>query len=164
LVLAYYFAHDVYKDGKIIGSAYSNNDSCKYFCQETDERLLIFDICSNSVTLLSPSKEKINKSWVDSITIFSNKEKEIKHFTKYQVEKFVDDWNRSKPRGYSPDPFDSAFSGSPPFQYKIEIFSKGSIKVFYGYNFIVLDSSNWKYIINKHEKLDYFHSYWADAY
>ena len=73
---------------------------------------------------------------------------------------FVKDWNNSKTRGYSEKPFDSAFFVFPAYQYRLTVFSKGVGRPFYGYNYLILDSSNWKYEMSKNGDLKYIHNYW----
>jgi hypothetical protein len=80
--------------------------------------------------------------------------------TRIQIETFAQDWNSSEVRGYSDSPFDSAFFVFPAYQYKLTVFSKGDERVFYGYNYIILDSSNWEYEMSKEQDIKYIHSYW----
>lgn len=78
-----------------------------------------------------------------------------------QIEQFVTNFNNSKTRGYYPEePFDSAFNVLPAYQYRLTVFSKGIERPFYCYNYVILDSSNWKYEMGKEGELDYFHKYW----
>ena len=160
LVLSHYYSFDVYKDDKIEGTAYLRSDTCKFFWQSTNELLIEFDVCNKSIIESQSVKMSLQKKKFDSILMFSNQEKKVKKLTSSQIERFVEDWNKSLSRNYSDKPFDSAFSGTIPFQYKISVFTNGNARVFYGYNFIVLDSSNWEYVINRAKRLDYFHEYW----
>lgn len=97
------------------------------------------------------------------ITIFANESKETQRLTNKDVEKFVNDWNNSKTRGYYPDePFDSAFSVFPAYQYRVMVFLNGQERPFYAYNYVILDSSNWKYEMSKAGDLKYIHNYWKN--
>ena len=73
---------------------------------------------------------------------------------------FVKDWNNSKTRGYSEEHFDSSLSSFPAYQYKLTVFSKGAKQLFYGYNYLILDSSGWEFEMSKDGELNYFHNYW----
>ena len=57
--------------------------------------------------------------------------------------------------------FDSAFLFFPAYQYKITVFSNDGKRSFYGYNYLILDSSNWEYEMSKTGELGYFHSDWS---
>jgi hypothetical protein len=93
--------------------------------------------------------------------MFFNETKQTKMLTAAHTEKFVKDWNNSKVRGYEPDePFDSAFYFFPAYQYRLTIFSKEGQRIFYCYNYVILDSSNWKYEMSKIGDLNYFKRYW----
>jgi hypothetical protein len=88
-------------------------------------------------------------------------QKQTQTLTNKEIEKFVTDWNKSNTRGYYPDePFDSAFSVFPAYQYLLTVFSKREKRQFYVYNYVILDSSNWKYEMSKTGDLKYIHNYW----
>jgi hypothetical protein len=118
-------------------------------------------LCDNTIKEHKPNKLVLDTKSIDSITIFANEFKQTQRLTTKEVENFVKDWNNSKTRGYYPDePFDSAFSIFPAYQYCVTIFSKGQERPFYAYNYVILDSSNWKYEMSKTGDLKYIHNYW----
>jgi len=160
LVLSHSISYSVYVDNEIKGSAASKLDSCKFNWQADNEQFITFNVCKNKISVIKPNKIFLNQKSIDSISIFSNSNNQAQRFTSEQINIFVNDWNNSKTRGYSTKPFDSAFSFFPSYQYKLTIFSKGQEKTFYGYNFLILDSSNWKYEMSKPNNIDYFHKYW----
>ncbi|MCD6178918.1 MAG: hypothetical protein J7K39_03340, partial [Bacteroidales bacterium] len=80
--------------------------------------------------------------------------------TRTQIETFTKDWNNSKTRGYSNEPFDSAFYRFPAYQYKLTVYLGGAERPFYGYNYLILDSSEWEFEMSEMGDYDYFHEYW----
>ena len=160
LVLAFYFTYEVYADDKRKGNAALQADSCNFTWQADNESFLTLNVCNNSIQELKPNKVPLDRNTIDSVTIFSNEFKRSKTLTNSQIDKFEKDWDNSETRGYSEEPFDSAFSFSPAYQYKLTVFSKGQQQIFYGYNYIILDSSNWKFEMSENSKLNYFHNYW----
>lgn len=161
LVLAFYYAYDVYKDGQRKGNA-GPIDSCLYGWQATNKKYIKFNVCDSKITEITPTKRPLNLTIIDSITIFSNELNESKKLSKKQMKTFVRDWNESKVRDYKTISLDSVFSTFPAYQYKFTVFESGSKQTFFGYNYLILDSSKWQYIMNKRQKLDYFHSYWNE--
>lgn len=159
MVLAYYYTYDVYASNNIKGVA-SQKDSCIFIWQADNESYLTLNACDNSIKELKPNKLSLDVMSIDSITIFSNELKQTQLLTEKQIKLFVNDWNKSKTRGYSVRSFDSAFLVFPAYQYKLTVFSRGAERPFYGYNYLILDSSNWEYEMSNADKLNYFHSFW----
>lgn len=160
LVLAFHHRYTVYIGNKSMGSGASQVDSCIFTWQAGNESFLTFNICENRIQELKPRKISLDTKSIDSVTIFSNELNKTQLLTPAQTAKFVKDWNNSKTRGYSGEPSDSAFSVFPALQYKLTVFSKEDKRHFYGYNYLILDSSNWKYEMSKAGDLEYFHNYW----
>jgi|GEM_PF-3520134 len=159
LVLAYYYSYDIYEDNQKKGNV-TQIDSCTFGWQATNEKYLMLDICNKSTKEITPTKKILKINTIDSITIFSNEHNEIKRLSKRQIENFVNDWNNSKVRNYEEISLDSVFSRFPAYQYKLTVFESGTERHFFGYNYLILDTSKWQYVMNKNQKLDYFHSYW----
>lgn len=160
MVLAFHYEYDVYVGDKRIGSGASQVDSCIFTWQADNESFLTLNACDNLIQELKPRKISLDTKSIDSITIFSNQIKQTQVLTAKQIETFANDWNNSKTRGYSDKPFDSAFFVFPAYQYKLTVFSKGVKRPFYGYNYLILDSTNWKFEMSKTDELNYFHNYW----
>lgn len=160
MVAAHYFKYAVYVDNELKGNSVVKKDSCKFTWQAKNDRFLTFDMCNNKVFEKKPHKVTFDFKSVDSILIYSNSKRELKKLTSDQMRKFTTDWNNSKTRGYSEKPFDSAFYFYPAYQYKLTLFSESKKKEFYGYNYLILDNSNWKYEMNKDGNLEYFNKYW----
>ena len=160
MVLRYYYEYNVYTGEKRKGSGASQIDSCIFTWQADNESFITLNACENSIQELKPRKTILDANFIDSITMFSNELKQTQSLTATQIRKFAKDWNNSKTRGYSDQPFDSAFSAYIPYQYKVIVFSKGVKSPFYGYNYLILDSTNWKYEMSKTGELNYFHNYW----
>jgi hypothetical protein len=160
LVLKHYFRYDLSIDNKTTGARTSNVDSCIFTSQADNETFVILNVCDKAIREIKSHKVPLDSKSIDSVTIFSNGSNETQLLSSGQIEKFVKDWNNSKTRGYSDEPFDSAFTFFPAYQYRLTVFSKGSERPFYGYNYLMLDSSNWEYEMSKNTELDYFHSYW----
>ena len=155
-----YYPISVYIGDKELGSA-SQIDSCTFTWQADNESYLTFNVCTKTIQERKPNKIPLDKSTIDSVTIYSNEFKQTQLLTNAQIEKFVADWNDSKSRGYYPDePFDSAFSVFPAYQFRLTVFSKEKERPFYAYNYVILDSSNWKYDMSKTGDLKYIHNYW----
>ena len=160
MVLAFHYEYEVYVGDKRKGIGATQVDSCIFTWQAGSESFLTLNVCDNFVQELIPHKISLNAKFIDSVTIFSNESKQAKALSAKQIEKFVNDWNESRVRSYSDKPFDSAFFDFPAYQYKLTVFSKGMQRPFYGYNFLLLDSSNWKFEMSKTGELNYFHNYW----
>jgi len=160
LVLAHYSRYDVSIDGKTNGISASRIDSCIFTWEAESENFLIINVCENTIKELKPHKIPLYPKLIDSVTLFSRELNQTQILKRKQIEKLAGDWNNSKTRGYSDEPFDSAFSVFPAYQYRLVVFSKGTKRPFYAYNFLILDSSNWKYEMSKTGELEYFHSYW----
>ena len=155
-----YYPISVFVGDKKLGNA-SHPDSCIFTWQADPESYLTFNVCDNSIQESKPQKRLIDKTNIDSVTIYSNEFKQTQSLTNSEIEKFVTDWNKSKTRGYYPDePFDSAFSVFPAYQYRLTVFSKGEERQFYAYNYVILDNSNWKYEMSRTDDLKYIHNYW----
>lgn len=160
LVLAFYNKYNVYAGGKLQEGVASQIDSCLFTWNASNESFFRFNVCDNAIQELKPNKIPLDIVSIDSVIIFSNELKQVRSLTRRQVEKLVNDWNNSTARGYSNEPFDSAFLVFPAYQYKLTVFSKDAKRLFYGYNYLMLDSSGWKFKMNKSENLEYFHDYW----
>ena len=160
LVLKFYYRYDVYIDDREKGIGTSRVDSCLFTCQADNEHFLRLNTCDNTVQELKPNKVLLDTKTIDSVTIFSQVLNETQLLTNRQINKFVKDWNNSVTRGYSEEPFDSAFTFFPAYQYKLTVFSNGNQRPFYGYNYLILDSSNWEFEMSKNSQLRYFHNYW----
>jgi len=161
LVLANYYSYDIYKDKQEKGNV-NQIDSCTFGWQATNESYIMLNICDNTTNEINPTKKILKINTIDSITIFSNQHKEKRRLTKRQIETFVNDWNNSKVRNYEVISLDSVFSRFPAYQYKLTVFESGTEKHFFGYNYLILDTTKWQYIMNKDQKLDYFHLYWSE--
>lgn len=161
MVLASHYEYDVYIGEKIKGSGASQIDSCIFTWQADNESFLTLNVCDNLVQELKPHKISLDTKFIDSVTIFSDEIKQTQTLTAKQIETFTNDWNKSKTRGYSDKPFDSAFFVFPAYQYKLTVFSKGVQRPFYGYNYLILDSTNWEFEMSKTGELNYFHNYWT---
>ena len=161
LVLRHYNEYSIYIDSNKVGNATAyNNDSCIFTWQASDESYVTFNICENTIQERKPHKISLDTKSIDSVTIFSNEFKQKQLLTRTQIENFATDWNNSKTRGYSDKPFDSAFFVFPAYQYMLTVFSKGAERPFYGYNYLILDSTNWEFEMRKTGELNYFHDYW----
>ncbi len=161
LVLAFYYTYNIYDGEKKLGNV-SSIDSCVFTWQAENERFVTLNTCENSFMEIVPNKILLDKNLIDSVTMYSDELKQAKRLTTKQIEKFVKDWNESKTRGYSQEPFDSSFYRLYPYQYRLTIFSKGKQRPFYCYNYLILDSSNWEYEMSKNSDLKYFHKYWKN--
>lgn len=159
LVQAHYYEYDIYIGQRKVGRA-SQVDSCIFTRQAEYERYFTFDVCEKTVQELKPNKISLDAKDVDSVTIFSRELNQQQLLNKNQIEKLAQDWASSIVRGYSNESFDSAFSNFPAYQYKLTVFAGDSRRHFYGYNYIILDESNWKYEMSKIGDLSYFNNYW----
>lgn len=158
-VLAFYYSYEVYEGNKRKGNGV-RFDSCVFTCQSDNENFLIMNVCDNSIKRITPEKTSLDSKSIDSVTIFSNEFKQTQLLTRKQIDTFAQDWNNSKTHGYFNHPFDSAFYRFPAYQYKLTVFSKGIKRTFYGYNYLILDSSNWEFEMSKELDLKYMHRYW----
>lgn len=159
LVLKHYFQYDLSIANKTTQASNSTVDSCIFTSQTDNETFVILNVCDKTIRETKPHKLLLDSKSIDSVTMLSKELNREKSLTSEQIEKLVKDWNNSKIRKYLNEPFDSAFSVFPSFQYRLTVFSKGSERLFYGYNYLILDSSNWEYEMSNRE-LNYFHSYW----
>ena len=155
-----YYPITVYVGDNPKGNAASQVDSCIFTWQADNESFLTLNVCGDTIQELNPRKVLLDTKIIDSVQLLSNDSRKTQLLTSKEIEKFVTDWNNSKTRGYSDKPFDSAFSFFPAYQYKLTVFSKGSKRPFYGYNYLILDSSNWEFEMSKTGELDYFNNYW----
>ncbi|MCA0133888.1 hypothetical protein [Winogradskyella alexanderae] len=162
MVAAYYIEYSVYLDNERKGNSASRKDSCTFTWQAENDRFLTLDICNNKMFEKRPNKTSFNFKTIDSILIYSNEKKELKKLTSEKIKKFTSDWNISQIRGYSEKQFDSAFHFYPAYQYKITLFSESKKTEFYGYNYLILDSSNWVYEMSEFGDLEYFNGYWNE--
>jgi hypothetical protein len=155
-----YYPITVYIGDSSKGGGASQVDSCIFTWQSDNESFLTLDVCNNTILKLKPNKVPLDTKFIDSVQLFSNASGKTQLLTTTQIERLAKDWNESKTRGYSDTPFDSAFSIFPSYQYKLTVFSKVGKRPFYGYNYLILDSSNWKFEMSKTGELGYFHNYW----
>ena len=156
-----YYPITIYVDDKPKGSSASQVDSCIFTWQADSESFLTLNVCTNTITELKANKNQLDTKFIDSVQLLSNEVGKTQLLTTPQIKRLVNDWNNSKTRGYSEEPFDSAFLFFPAYQYKITVFSNEGKRSFYGYNYLILDSSNWEYEMSKTGELGYFHSYWS---
>lgn len=159
-VLNHYFRYTISTDGKTSKTDASRTDSCIFTWQADNETRLTLNVCDNTIRALKANKVPLELKSIDSVTMFSRESGQTQLLTSKQIEKLAEDWNTSKARGYSEEPLDSAFSVHPPYQYRMIVFLKGSSRTFYGYNYVILDSSNWKFEMSNTQNLQYFHNYW----
>jgi hypothetical protein len=159
LVLAHYYSYDIYRNDQRKGNL-EKIDSCKFGWQSSNESYLILNICDKTTNEIKPTKSNLTLNLIDSVTIFSNELNEQKSLSNRQIESFVKDWNKSIVRNYKNISLDSVFSTFPAYQYKVTVFESETERHFFGYNYLVLDTSKWLYIMNKDKNLNYFHSYW----
>jgi hypothetical protein len=152
--------YNVYVNDEIKGSSARRIDSCTLTWQAANDRFVTLNICTKEVSEIRPNKNLLDPKVIDSILIYSNKEKLTKKLSSDQLTCLVKDWNKSQVRGYSDLPFDSAFDFNPPFQYRLTLFLGTEEINFYGYNYLILANSNWKYEMDETGNLDYFNSYW----
>jgi hypothetical protein len=160
LVLAFHYKYEVYVGDKRNGVEATQVDSCIFTWQAESESFLTLNVCDNFVQELKPHKISLDAKHIDSVIIFSNESKRTKALSAKQIEEFADDWNESEARRYSGKPFDSAFFDFPAYQYKLTVFSKGMHRPFCGYNYLILDNTNWEFEMSKTGELNYFHNYW----
>jgi hypothetical protein len=160
MVLASFFRYDIYNGANLERNGVSRTDSCMFTWQPSNESYLKLNVCTNTVEELKHRKNLLNLDDIDSVIIYSDGLDETQFLTSKQIKKLVKDFNTSKTRGYSQDPFDSSFDRVIPYQYKLTVFSKGKKRYFYGYNYLMLDSSNWEYEMSKTGDINYFHNYW----
>ena len=160
LVLKHYFTYDLSIDGREDGASASDVDSCIFTSQVDSETFLILNVCDQTIKELKPNKIPLDPNSIDSVTMFSRELNQTQLLTSKQIEKLAKDWNNSQIRGYSNEPFDSSFYRYYPYQYRLTIFSNNTQRPFYGYNYLILDSSNWEYEMSKKGELDYFHRFW----
>jgi len=150
---------DLFENEKLVEDYVSMMDSCRVNFQKRNDLLVQFNLCSETITELRPQIKKLNLSDIDSIQIYSNSSRINYQLSLEQTKKFVNDWNKKHIKGYSEQPFDSAFSANPAYTsyyYHLRIFSNKSLKRYYGRDNIILDSLNWKYLIGDNSKIDYF--------
>ena len=162
MVAANYTEYSVYLDNERKGNSASKKDSCTFTWQAENDRFLTLDICNNKIFEKRPNKISLDFKTIDSILIYSNEKKELKKLTSEKIKKFTSDWNKSQIRGYSEKQFDSAFYVYPAYQYKLTLFSESKKTEFYGYNYLILDNSNWKYEMSQFGDLEYFNRYWNE--
>lgn len=162
LVLSHFFRYEVSKDGVTTGPSAVRLDDCRFTWQATPESFLTLNVCSSSVQELKAHKVPLTAETIDSILVISRDRNESSSLSRARIQVFTRDWNNSKARAYSTAPFDSSFFAYPAYQYKLVVYSKGSPRPFYGYNYLILDSSNWEYEMSEAEDLNYFHSYWEN--
>ncbi|MFY7669761.1 hypothetical protein ACOSP6_01600 [Tenacibaculum sp. MEBiC06402] len=162
MVKTSYYSYSIYRNNEKSKMTAYRKDSCTFTWQAEKDRFLILDVCKNRVSEIKPKKNLFDLKKIDSGLIYSNTQKQIKKLTLEQIQKFTSDWKNSKIRGYSEEPFDSAFSFYPAYQYKLTLYSGLNKTEFYGYNFLILDSTNWKYEISNSENLDYWNHYWEE--
>ena len=157
-----YTNYSVYIGDEIQERTGARKDSCTITWQAKNDRFLTLNICENRVTEINPRKNLLDFKKIDSVLIYSNAKGQFKQLTSEQIQKFTADWNKSKIRGYSEKQFDSAFHFFPAYQYKLTLFSESKKTEFYGYNYLILDNSNWKYEMSEFGDLEYFNGYWNE--
>lgn len=163
MVLSHFYKYKIFENGNADGHHITRKDSCSFAWQAKNDKFLKINLCLNEITEKSPEKKLLLRNQIDSILIFSGSEKKLKRFSQEQIQNFVIDWNNKLVRNYSDRPYDSAFSYIEPYQYKIDVFSSSNTFEVFGYNYLILDSSNWVYKITDNKNLDYFHEIWELA-
>lgn len=153
----------LFKNDELILTGGQKVDSCKFNFLVKRDLFLKLNLCKNEITELKPEKEKLTHSKIDSAIIYSNVLKQTKKLNSNQIQSIVSDWNNSKIRGYSDEPFDSAFYYYPAYQYKMTFFCNSTKREFYGYNYLILDSTRWKYEMDENGNLEYFNEYWNES-
>lgn len=149
---------DLFEKEEIVEEYVSMTDSCTVNFQKSNDLVLRFDLCSETITELKAQIMTMNLSEVDSIHIQSDSLGKKRILSIDQTKKFIRDWNRKRVIGYSSQPFDSAFSSNLAYTsyfYHLTVFSSNTRTRFYGRDDIILDSLNWEYQIGKKEH-DYF--------
>jgi hypothetical protein len=159
LVLAHYYTYDIYLNDQRIGNV-KQIDSCIFTWQASSDSYLTLNVCENTINKIKPTKKPLTFNSIDSMTIFSNEYNKVKRLTNRQIETFVNDWNSSVVRKYSDISLDSVFSIFPAYQYRLTVFENNTEQQFYGYNYLILDSSKWQYEMSENNNLNYFQSYW----
>jgi hypothetical protein len=154
-----YYPLGIYKGTKFFGDIGFQKDDCTITFQATSDLYSIFDICKNQLTEIKPDKKLIELSTVDSIQIFSKDLNQNKRLSQDLVDKFIKDWNKSKPSDYRDKPVDSVFY--PSYQYRLTVYSKSATTEFLGLNFLVSNKTKWTYYIDDSEDVDYFTKLWA---
>ena len=159
LVLANYFSYDIYRNDQKKGNL-EQIDSCKFGWQASNKSYFMLNICDKTTNEIKPTKSNLTLNLIDSVTIYSNKLNKQKSLSNGQIESFVKDWNKSIVRNYKNISLDSVFLTFPAYQYKVTVYEREGERHFFGYNYLMLDTSKWLYIMNKNKDLNYFHSYW----
>ena len=160
LVLAFYYSFKIYENDKELGTVFKS-DSCKFSWQATNEKFLTLNVCDQSIKEIVSHKMLLDKNKIDSASFYSKELNQTKWLKSKQIEKFVRDWNKSETRGYEEQPFGSAFSYSNSYKYLLTLYYGNHKQQFYCHNYVILDSSNWKYEMSKNSDLKYFSKYWT---
>lgn len=160
LVLPFHYKYEVFAGDNSSAIGASQVDSCVFTCHADTTSFLTLNVCDSSVHEIKPEKIPLEIKDIDSIAIFSKELNKTEVLTIPQAEEFVEDFNKSLTRGYSKAAFDSAFAVFPAYQYKLTVYTKGMQRPFYGYNYLILDSSRWMYEIGTSDDLKYFEKYW----
>src|SRR5688572_22174526 len=135
----------IYLDEKEQSGKVSQVDSCSFFWLFDNKDYMAFNSCNNSMRKMRIPKTTLHTETIDSITMFSEKANQKKLFSRAHVKRFVEDYNKSNTYGYSEEPFDSSRSVSSRFEYRLTVYSKGSVRCFDGGSYLLLDNSNWKF-------------------
>jgi len=154
----HYNKFDLFENNKLVEDYVSMSDSCTVNFQKRNDLVILFNLCSETITELRPQIMKMNLSDIDSIQIQSDSLGRIGILSNAQKKKFINDWNKKCVTGYSGQPFDSAFSNNPVYSsyyYQLTVYSNNTRNRFFGRDNIILDSLNWEYQIGKEEQ-DYF--------
>lgn len=135
-------------------------DTCEFGWQVDKKKFVKFNVCKNLITDIQSKKQRLERATVDSIKLVKEVSREEKILRPDLVDQFVRDWNNCDTRDYNSRPFDKAFEYYYPYQYKILVYSSGEVTQFYGYNFVILDQTNWKSEMGPNGYIDYFNDYW----
>ena len=155
----HYRKFDLLENEKIVEDYVSMTDTCTVNFQKQNDLVIRFNLCSKTISELKPQIVRLNLSNIDSIQIYSDSLDKNYRLSHEQTKIFVNDWNKRQVDGYSEQPFDSSFSKNlayTSYYYQLTIFSNKIKNHYYGRDNIILDSLNWKYLIGKNGKEDYF--------
>ena len=161
----HYRKFDLLENEKVIVDYVSMTDTCTVNFQKQNDLIIRFNLCSESISELRPERKQMVLSDIDSVQICSDSLGKTHRMSNNQVKKIVTDWNNKQVKGYSEQPFDSAFSDNPAYTsyyYQLTIFSKKGRNRYYGRDNIILDSLNWEYQMGENRNLDYFRKEWTE--
>ena len=153
-----YFPLYIKKDGRKLPGIGTRKDSCTIGYEFHRQSYVELNTCDGTINEILPIKEELLVSKIDSILMLSsdNSSQSIK-LTEKNLQKFVEDWNKSDVFDYRSKHPDSMFY--PNYQYKFIVFENGSLRHFTTAKSMIADDSNWVYSIGKSLKENYFGKY-----